>query len=132
MKLEKKNNDEINIFQKYYLPKVPKEENKKIDYLDYTSFLSSSVKKPQKQNDNLIISNTFTKLFYNSIIPYLSPKDLINFKLCNKITNSFISKKALNVCIISNSTKNFSSPKERSNIWNHYLKLEKYQLFQLK
>jgi hypothetical protein len=72
------------------------------------------------------------KLFYNSIIPYLSPKDLINFKLCNKITNSFISKKALNICIISNSTKNFSSPKERSNIWNHYLKLEKYQsqLFQ--
>ena len=132
MKLEKKNNDEINIFQKYYLPKIPKEEEKKIDYLDYTSFLSSSVKKPQKQNENLIISNTFTKLFYNSIIPYLSPKDLINFKLCNKITNSFISKKALNICIISNSTKNFSSPKERTNIWNHYLKLEKYktQLFQ--
>ena len=132
MKLEKKNNDEINIFQKYYLPKIPKEEEKKIDYLDYTSFLSSSVIKPQKQNENIIISTIFTKLFYNSIIPYLSPKDLINFKLCNKITNSFISKKALNICIISNSTKNFSSPKERSNIWNHYLKLEKYQsqLFQ--
>ena len=132
MKLEEKNNDEINIFQKYYLPKIPKEEEKKIDYLDYTSFLSSSVKKPQKQNENIIISTIFTKLFYNSIIPYLSPKDLINFKLCNKITNSFISKKALNICIISNSTKNFSSPKERSNIWNHYLKLEKYQsqLFQ--
>ena len=131
MKLEKKNNDEINIFQKYYLPKVPKEENKKIDYLDYTSFLSSSVKKPQKQNENLIISNIFTKLFYNSIIPYLSPRDLIHFKLCNKITNSFISKKAINICIISNSTKNFSSPKERESIWNHYLKLEKYksQLF---
>jgi hypothetical protein len=132
MKLEKKNNDEINIFQKYYLPKVPKEEEKKIDYLDYTSFLSSSVKKPQKQNENLIISNTFTKLFYNSIIPYLSPRDLIHFKLCNKITNSFISKKAINICIISNSTKNFSSPKVRESIWNHYLKLEKYksQLFQ--
>ena len=132
MKLEEKNNDEINIFQKYYLPKIPKEEEKKIDYLDYTSFLSSSVKKPQKQNENIIISTIFMKLFYNSIIPYLSPKDLINFKLCNKITNSFISKKALNICIISNSTKNFSSPKERSNIWNHYLKLEKYQsqLFQ--
>ena len=132
MKLEEKNNDEINIFQKYYLPKIPKEEEKKIDYLDYTSFLSSFVKKPKKQNENIIISTIFTKLFYNSIIPYLSPKDLINFKLCNKITNSFISKKALNICIISNSTKNFSSPKERSNIWNHYLKLEKYQsqLFQ--
>ena len=132
MKLEEKNNDEINIFQKYYLPKIPKEEEKKIDYLDYTSFLSSFVKKPKKQNENIIISTIFMKLFYNSIIPYLSPKDLINFKLCNKITNSFISKKALNICIISNSTKNFSSPKERSNIWNHYLKLEKYQsqLFQ--
>ena len=109
MKIEENiNNNENNIFQKYYLPKTQEEENKKIDYLDYTSFLSSSVKKPQKQNDNLIISNIFSKLFYNSIIPYLSPRDLIHFKLCNKITNSFISKKAINICIISNSTKNFS------------------------
>ena len=72
MKLEKKENDgEINIFQKYYLPKIEEEMNKKLDYLDYTSFLSSSNKKQQNQNNNLIISNLFKKLFYNSIIPFL-------------------------------------------------------------
>jgi len=73
MKLEKKENDEeINIFQKYYLPKIGEEMNKKLDYLDYTSFLSSSNKKQQKQNDNLIISNLFKKLFYNSIILFIN------------------------------------------------------------
>ena len=132
MKLEKDEKDEINIFQKYYLPKAKDEESKKIDYLDYTSFLSSSIKMQHKQKDNLIISNIFTKIFYNSIIPYLSPKDLIHFKLCNKITNSFISQKPMNICIISNSIKNFNSTKTRETIWNHYLKIEKYKskLFQ--
>ena len=132
MKLEKKKNDgEINIFQKYYLPKIEEEMNKKLDYLDYTSFLSSSNKKQQKQNDNLIISNLFKKLFYNSIIPFLSIKDLISFKLCNKMTSSFISNKAINICILSNSIKGFKSPKERTTIWNHFLKIEEYksQLF---
>ena len=132
MKLEKINNNENNIFQKYYLPKNQEEENKKIDYLDYTSFLSKSNKNPQRTKKNLNIPNLFTKVFYNYIIPYLSPKDLIPFKLCNKITNNFISKKAISICIISKSTKNFASFKERQMIWNYYLKLDKYkfQLFQ--
>ena len=132
MKLEKINNNENNIFQKYYLPKNQEEENKKIDYLDYTSFLSNSNKKPQKPIKKLNTPNIFTKVFYNYIIPYLSPKDLISFKLCNKITNNFISKKAISICIISKSTKNFISFKERQIIWNYYLKLDKYklQLFQ--
>ena len=65
MKLEKKeNNGKINIFQKYYLPNK-EEHNKKIDYLDYASFLSRSIQKSLKQNDNLIISNLFKKIFYN-------------------------------------------------------------------
>ena len=133
MKIEENiNNNENNIFQKYYLPKTQEEENKKIDYFDYISFLSSPNNKPKKEKDNTKISNIFTKVFYNSIIPYLSPNDLIKFKLCNKITNSFISNKAINICIISKSTKNFISQIEREKIWNHYLKLEKYKykLFQ--
>ena len=132
MKLEKINNNENNIFQKYYLPKNQEEENKKIDYLDYTSFLSKSNKNPKRTKKNLNIPNIFTKVFYNYIIPYLSPKDLISFKICNKITNNFISKKAISICIISKSTKNFVSFKERQIIWNYYLKLDKYkfQLFQ--
>ena len=130
MKLEKTKNNEVNIFEKYYLPKNQEEKSKKSDNLDYISFLSST-KKPVTEKDSIEISNKFTKIFYNSIIPYLSPKDLISFKLCNKITNSFISNKAINICIISKSTKNFISHKEREKIWNHYLKMEKYktQLF---
>ncbi len=132
MKLEKINNNENNIFQKYYLPKNQEEENKKIDYLDYSSFLSTVNKKPERRKRNIKTTNLFTKVFYNYIIPYLSPKDLISFKLCNKITNNFISKKAISICIISKSTKNFVSFKERQIIWNYYLKLDKYklQLFQ--
>ena len=96
MKIEENiNNNENNIFQKYYLPKTQEEENKKIDYFDYISFLSSRNNKPKKEKDNTKISNIFTKVFYNSIIPYLSPNDLIKFKLCNKITNSFIIDKCL-------------------------------------
>ena len=128
MKLEKKeNNEKINIFQKYYLPKIKEETNKKFDYLDYASFLSLSNQKPQKQNDNLILSNLFKKIFYNSIIPYLSINDLISFKLINQMTNSFISNKAISICILSNSIKGFKSPKERRVIWNHFLKIDKYK-----
>ena len=132
MKLEKINNNENNIFQKYYLPKNQEEENKKIDYLDYSSFLSTANKKQERPKRNIKTTNIFTKMFYNYIIPYLSPKDLIAFKLCNKITNNFISKKAISICIISKSTKNFFSFKERQIIWSYYLKLDKYkfQLFQ--
>ena len=128
MKLEKTNNNEKNIFEKYYLPKSQEEKNKKIDNLDYISFLSSTNKKPVTEKEDVEISNVFTKIFYNSIIPYLLPKDLISFKLCNKITNSFISNKAINICIMSKSTKNFISPNEREKIWNHYLKMEKYYI----
>ena len=132
MKLEKINNNDINIFQKYYLPKNQEEDNKKIDYLDYSSFLSTANKKQERPKRNIKTTNIFTKMFYNYIIPYLSPKDLIAFKLCNKITNNFISKKAISICIISKSTKNFFSFKERQIIWSYYLKLDKYkfQLFQ--
>ena len=132
MKLEKINNNDINIFQKYYLPKNQEEDNKKIDYLDYSSFLSTANKKQERPKRNIKKTNIFTKMFYNYIIPYLSPKDLIAFKLCNKITNNFISKKAISICIISKSTKNFFSFKERQIIWSYYLKLDKYkfQLFQ--
>ena len=122
-------NKKINIFQKYYLPKENEvKEKKKIDYLDYSSFVSTSMKKIPKEDINISMTTKFTKIFYNCIIPYLSLKDLISFKKCNKITNSFISKKAINICILSNSSKNFNSPKERLSIWNHYLNLNDYKI----
>ena len=127
--METKNPDnKLNIFQKYYLPQKPKEiTHKKIDYLDFSSFLSTSIKEQPKEEINISMSNLFKKIFYNSIIPYLTPSDLISFKMCNKITNSFISPKAINICILSSSTKNFKSSKERSLIWNHYLNIKKFK-----
>ena len=122
-------NNKINIFQKYYLPKENEtKKTKKIDYLDYSSFVSTSMKKIPKEDISVSMTTKFTKIFYNYIIPYLSLKDLISFKSCNKITNSFISKKAINICILSNSSKNFNSPKERLSIWNHYLNLDNYKI----
>jgi hypothetical protein len=80
-----------------------------------------------KEEINITMSIKFKKIFYNSIIPYLSPKDLISFKICSKITNSFISKKAIDICIISNSSKNFKSPKQRSSIWKYYLNINNFK-----
>ena len=127
--MEKENNinNKANIFQKYYLAQENETKQKKIDYLDYSSFISTSLKNIPKEEINISMSTKFTKIFYNSIIPYLSLKDLISFKKCSKITNSFITKKAITICILSNSTKNFNSPKERTLIWNHYLNIDDYK-----
>ena len=120
-------NNKINIFQKYYLPQAKPIKLKNNDFSDYSSFLSTTLKKQPKEEISISISLKFQKIFYNSIIPYLSPKDLISLKLCNKITNSFFSKKAIDICILSNSTKNFKSTKERLSIWNHYLNIKNYK-----
>ena len=127
MKKKNNKNNKANIFQKYYLAQENETKQKKIDYLDYSSFISTSLKNIPKEEINISMSTKFTKIFYNSIIPYLSLKDLISFKKCSKITNSFITKKAITICILSNSTKNFNSPKERTLIWNHYLNLDDYK-----
>ena len=123
-------NNKINIFQKFYLPKEKEIKNdnfSNIDFLDYNSFLSVTTKKEPKEDINISMSIKFKKIFYNSIIPYLSPKDLMSFKICNKITNSFITKKAIDICIISNISKGLKSPKRRASIWNHYLKIDNYK-----
>ena len=125
-KKDNNSNNNINIFQKYYLPQEKKIKLQNTDFLDYTSFLSNSTNNP-KEEINISMSNKFKKIFYNSIIPYLCLKDLISFKLCSKITNSFISKKAIDICILSNSIKKFNSSKERTKIWNHYLNIENYK-----
>ena len=130
MENKKKNedlNNKENIFQKYYLPHKKEIKNKNIDFLDYTSFLSTSKMNESKEEINITMSIKFKKIFYNSIIPYLSPKDLISFKICSKITNSFITKKAIDICIISNSSKNFKSPKQRSSIWKYYLNIDNFK-----
>ena len=124
----KKSDNQTNIFQKYYLPKAKEVKKPNNDFLDYSSFLSISAKKETKEEINISMSIKFQKIFYNSIIPYLSPKDLISLKLCNKITNSFISKKAIDICILSNSVKNFNSSNQRALIWNHYLNTDNFKL----
>ena len=122
-------NTKLNIFQKYYLPQQKKETKQKqnIDYLDFSSFLSTKKKEETKDEINISMSMKFKKIFFNSIIPYLSPSDLISFKMCSKITNSFITPKAMSICILTYSSKNFKTHKERSSIWNHYLKIEQYK-----
>ena len=126
--MENKNKDnKTNIFQKYYLHQAKEVKTQNPDFLDYSSFLSISSKNQPKEEINLSMSIKFKKIFYNSIIPYLSPKDLISFQVCSKITNSFISKKAIDICILSYSSKNYKSSKERSLIWNHYLNIDNYK-----
>ena len=127
MEIENINNNNINIFQKYYLPQEKEIKQSNNDFLDYSSFLSNSTNNKNKKEINISKSIKFKKIFYNSIIPYLSLKDLISFKLCSKITNSFISKKAIDICVLSNSIKKFRSSKQRTIIWNHFLNIDIYK-----
>ena len=127
MEIENIKNSNINIFQKYYLPLEKEIKQSNNDFLDYSSFLSNSTNNKPKEEINISKSIKFKKIFYNSIIPYLSLKDLISFKLCSKITNSFISKKSIDICVLSNSVKKFNSSKQRTIIWNHYLNIDIYK-----
>ena len=105
-----------NIFEKYYLSiEVTKQK------------LTENIKSVSSNDVNITKSNTFHSLLIYYIIPYLSPKDLINFKLCNKLVNSLINSKAIIQSVISYSTKSFNSPEIRYNIWSHYLQIEKYK-----
>ena len=83
----------------------------------------------QKSNNNDInieSSNNFSKCFYNSVVPYLSIADLINLKKCSKLLNLIINQKAINLCILSNSTKNFPSNEYRMSVWGHYMGLNDF------
>ena len=112
--------NKINIFDKYYL--CVYEQNN----IESTKSISTYLITQQSNNMNIQISNDFQFILIHYIIPYLCPNDLINFKLCSKLVNSLINKKAIDQCIISYSTKNFPSNEIRYNIWSNYLGIEKY------
>ena len=92
-----------------------------------TSISSSSFSILQSNPDiNIDSSYNFLKCFHFSVIPYLSISDLIQLKKCSKLLSSIVDEKAINICIISNSTKKFPSNEYRMSIWSHYLDLNKF------
>ena len=53
-------------------------------------------------------------------------KDLIALKHSNKMFNSIIDKKSINLCTLSNTLKPINSPELRIKIWYHYLNLKEF------
>ena len=110
-----------NLFEKYYLLKNNKSNPNFSQNTTKSNLTSSQI---SNNNDiNIESSNNFTKCFHNSVVPYLSIKDLINLKKCSKLLNLIINQKAINICILSNSTKNFPSNEYRMSVWGHYMGL---------
>ena len=106
-------NKQINIFEKYYLSILENEKNLFDSHLSLTSSMITT----SSNNINIKKSNIFHSLLIHYIIPYLTPKELINFKLCNKLVSSLINPKAIIQSVISYSTKP----------WSKYLEIEKYK-----
>ena len=113
--------NKINIFDKFYL--CVNDQNN----IESTKSISSYLITQQSINMNVEKSYSFHFILIHYIIPYLTPNDLINFKLCNKLVSSLINQKAIDQCIISYSTKNFSSNEIRYKIWSNYLEIEEYK-----
>ena len=121
----------INIFEKFYL-----QQSGKLLRASYTSAnrslntsLSSNLSSSfQSLNSDINIETSyiFKKCFLNSVIPYLSITDLIQLKKCSKLLSSIIDQKAINICIISNSIKNFPTKEYRMSIWSHYIDLDQF------
>ena len=130
----------VNIIEKYYIPQdmsntqISKGNTIDTNLSDYLSLLSTSKEKQIKlkiesQNSNIISSNkkiNFSKIFRNYIVPYFTLKDLISLKKCNKMFNSLIDKKSINLCVLSNTSKKLKSDKLRADIWYHYLDIKNF------
>ena len=117
-----------NIFEKYYLQQANKlnlSSSQNISHNTTKSNLSSS-QISNTADINIESTNYFTKCFHNSVVPYLSIKDLINLKKCSKLLNIIINQKAINLCILSNSTNNFTSNKYRLSVWAYYMGLDNF------
>ena len=114
---------QVNIFEKYYLSIVDNEKS----IFDSQISLSSSNIFATSNNINIKKSNIFHSILISYIIPYLNPKELINFKLCNKLVSSLINPKAIIQSVISYSTKPFPNCNIRYNIFSKYLEIEKYK-----
>ena len=118
-----------NIFEKFYLQQANKSTSDKTssNHSLNTNISSLSYSFQSFNPDfNIDTSHNFKKCFHTSVIPYLSISDLINLKKCSKLLNSFIDDKAIKICIISNSIKNFSSNENRIDIWSHYMNLDTF------
>ena len=117
-----------NLFEKYYLLQNNKSNlSSSVNISHTTTKASLSSSQTSNNNDiNLESSNYFTKCFHNSVVPYLSIKDLINLKKCSKLLNSIINQKAINLCILSNSTNNFPSNEYRMSVWGYYMGLSEF------
>ena len=70
--------------------------------------------------------NNFSKIFRNYIAPYFTLNDLICLKRCNKMFNFLIDKKAINLCVISNTITKIKSIDLRGAIWYHYLNISDF------
>ena len=114
---------QVNIFEKYYLSIL---DNEKSLFDSHLSLTSSTIINTSN-NINIKKSNIFHSILIHYIIPYLTPKELINFKLCNKLVSSLINPKAIIQSVISYSTKPFPNHNIRYNIWSKYLEIEKYK-----
>ena len=130
----------VNIIEKYYLPKdsansqISKGNTLDTNLSDYLTLLStskenekikiesikSSITTPESKNIN------FSKIFRNYIVPYFTLKDLISLKRCNKMFNSLIDKKSIDLCVLSNTTKKLKSSELRAEIWYHYLNIKEF------
>ena len=126
--LERRQSLSYNIFEKYYLQQSNKQLIKTPSNRSLNTNISSSSSSIQILNSdfNIDSSNNFLKCFHTSVIPYLSISDLIQLKKCSKLLNSIVDEKAISLCVISNSIKNFQSNEYRMNIWSHYLDLNKF------
>ena len=117
-----------NIFEKYYLQQANKlnlSSSQNISHKSTKSNLSSS-QISNTADINIESTNYFTKCFHNSVVPYLSIKDLINLKKCSKLLNIIINQKAIDICILSNSINKFYSNEYRLSIWAYYMGLNEF------
>ena len=131
----------VNIIEKYYLPKdmastqISKGNTLDTNLSDYLTLLSTAKENEKKlKNESLkssIISSetkniNFFKIFRNYIVPYFTLKDLISLKRCNKMFNSLIDKKSIDLCVLANTTKKLKSVELRGEIWYHYLNIKEF------
>ena len=116
-----------NIFEKFYFRQKEQLKNSKNTTKSKISQSLASSQISSNTNDiNVESSNYFSKCFNNSVIPYLSLKDVINLKKCSKLLNIIINPKSLKICVLSNSTNNFQSKELRISIWQHYMSYKNF------
>ena len=121
------NNSNFNVFEKFCL----QQSNKLSKLNSGNPSINSTISKLSSFQTNITdinieYSNYFIKCFHKSVIPFLSIKDLLELKKCSKLLNLIIDEKAIKICIMSNSIKNFPSKESRMSIWSHYMNLDEF------